>query len=239
MSKQELFKRYCVFMLGISIASVGVTLVTRSTLGVNSITCASFVISSYFPVTMGAVTIAFNVAMMVFQYALYPKAQWRSRTKNILMQIPAMIVFGLLVDLVMYLTRDFHPENIGYWACFATFLIGIIIISVNLVLQSTANVAMLPCDAFVIKLAQVRKWKMGIVKLTYDLTLVGLAAAISLWCSNFTTIIGIREGTILGAVLIGPTVQLILPYFAFIERFLSANQAAPGSQELSNKSDAN
>ena len=49
MSKQELFKRYCVFMLGISIASVGVSfLVTRSTLGVNSIACASFVISSYF-----------------------------------------------------------------------------------------------------------------------------------------------------------------------------------------------
>ena len=137
----------------------------------------------------------------------------------------------------MYLTQDFHPEYIGYWACFATFLAGVIIISVNIVLQSTVNVAMLPCDAFVIKLAQVRKWKMGIVKLSYDLILVGLAAAISLWCSNFTTIIGIREGTILGAVLIGPTVQLILPYFAFIERFWAANQVAPGSKELSSKSD--
>lgn len=211
------------FLLGISIAAVGITLVTRSTLGVNSISCASYVISCYFPITMGAVTIAFNIVMMVLQLALYPIAQWRQRLRNILMQIPAMFVFGLLVDLVMYLTSDFHPENMSYIACFITFVIGVVIISVNIVLQSTANVAMLPCDAFVIKLAQVRKWRMGVVKLTYDLLLVGLAAAISLWCSDFSQIIGIREGTILGAVFIGPIVQLLLPYFAFVDRYLSSN----------------
>lgn len=224
MSKRELIKRYCVFLLGISIAAVGVTLVTRSTLGVNSIACASFVISSYFPITMGVVTIAFNIAMMALQFFLYPLSQWRMRLGNIMMQIPAMIVFGLLVDVVMFLTQDFHPENISYLSCFLTFLSGIVIISINIVLQSTANVAMLPCDAFVIKLAQVKKWRMGIVKLSYDLSLVALAAAISLWCSNFSSIIGIREGTILGAVLIGPTVQFILPYFAFIDRYLTKKE---------------
>lgn len=221
MNKKELIRRYGVFLLGISIAAVGVTLVTRSTLGVNSIACASFVISSYFPITMGAVTIAFNLAMMALQFTLYPKSQWRSKLSNILLQLPAMIVFGLLVDVVMYLTASFQPELTGYWACFLTFLVGIIVISINIVLQSTANVAMLPCDAYVIVLAKVKHWRMGTVKLSYDLSLVALAAIISLWCSDFSAIIGIREGTILGAVFIGPMVQLLLPHFAFIDRWQS------------------
>lgn len=219
MSKRELMRRYLVFMLGISIAAVGVTLVTRSTLGVNSIACASFVISSYFPITMGTVTIAFNLAMMALQFTLYSRSQWRSQVINILLQMPAMVLFGLLVDVVMFLTADFQPELSGYGACFATFLVGVIIISINIVLQSTANVAMLPCDAYVIVLAKSKKWRLGTVKLTYDLSLVALAAAISLYCSNFSTIIGIREGTILGAMLIGPTVQWLLPHFKFVERW--------------------
>ena len=59
--KAELIRRYIVFLLGISIGALGVTLVTRSTLGVNSVACASYVTSVYFPVTMGQVTIAFNL----------------------------------------------------------------------------------------------------------------------------------------------------------------------------------
>ena len=98
MGKAELIRRYIVFFVGISIGAFGVTLVTRSTLGVNSVACASYVTSVYFPVTMGQVNIAFNLFMLISQLVIMTKAQRRAQWVMVLMQIPAFVVFGLLLD---------------------------------------------------------------------------------------------------------------------------------------------
>lgn len=220
MTNGELAIRYALFLFGICCGAFGVTLTTRATLGVNSVACLSYVSSVYFPISMGTVTIAFNITMLLLQFLMLNAHERKVQFINILMQAPALIFFGVMVDVFMFLNDGFHPESYGYAACIITFVIGSLIIAINISMQSITDVAKLSCDAFVILLAKKINKKLGTVKMCYDLLLVAIAAGISLVCSNFTEIIGVREGTIMGAFIVGPAVSLMLPRLAFIKQFL-------------------
>ncbi|WP_294567010.1 DUF6198 family protein [uncultured Succinatimonas sp.] len=218
MSKQELFRRYIVFFLALTIGACGVTLVTRSHLGVNSVACLSYVSSIYLPVTMGTVVIIFNLSMLILQFFLYKRVELKYHLMNLLLQIPALFFFGVLVDIFMFLTKNFNPDF--YLVEFAALIFGSILIAFNIALQATANVTMLSCDAFVKVLAEKINKKLGSVKLIYDVILVASAACIALIFSHGTEIQGIREGTVIGAIIIGPLVQLMFPRCAFFKRWI-------------------
>ena len=218
MSKQELLRRYIIFFTALTIGACGVTLVTRSHLGVNSVACLSYVSSIYLPVTMGTVVIIFNLSMLLLQFLLYKKTEIKSHLMNLLLQIPAFFFFGILVDIFMFLTRNFNPDLYLYE--FTALIFGSILIALNIALQATANVTMLSCDAFVKVLSEKINKKLGSVKLIYDVVLVASAACIALFFSNGTEIKGIREGTVIGAIIIGPLVQLMYPHCAIIKKWI-------------------
>ena len=218
MSKQELLRRYIIFFTALTIGACGVTLVTRSHLGVNSVACLSYVSSIYLPVTMGTVVIIFNLSMLLLQFFLYKKVEIKYHLMNLLLQIPAFFFFGILVDIFMFLTRNFNPDLYLYE--FTALIFGSILIALNIALQATANVTMLSCDAFVKVLSEKINKKLGSVKLIYDVVLVASAACIALFFSNGTEIKGIREGTIIGAIIIGPLVQLMYPHCAIFKKWI-------------------
>lgn len=218
MSKHELFRRYIVFFTALSIGACGVTLVTRSHLGVNSVACLSYVSSLYLPVTMGTVVIAFNLTMLILQFFLYKKIELKFHLVNLLLQIPVFFFFGILVDVFMFLTKNFNPDR--YLIEFATLIVGSLLIALSIAIQATANVTMLSCDAFVKVLAEKINKKLGPVKIIYDIILVASAACIALIFSHGTEIKGIREGTVIGAIIIGPLVQMMFPYCAFLNRWI-------------------
>lgn len=49
----EKAKRYCVFLLGLFINSLGVSLITRADLGTAPISAIPYVLSLHFPLTLG------------------------------------------------------------------------------------------------------------------------------------------------------------------------------------------
>lgn len=221
--KAELIRRYSVFLSALIIGSCGVTLVTRSLLGVNSVACFSYVTSVYFPLTMGTVNILFNATMLVSQFFVLTAKKRHEEFYNIILQVPALIVFGLMIDVWMYVTEDLVMSN--YFMALAILLIGSVLVAVNISLQATASVAMLPCDAFVRHLATRVQKRLGSIKLIYDLFLVITAAIMSLMCSNFTEIVGIREGTVIGALIVGPIAQFALRYLGSIKAFCEGHKA--------------
>ncbi|HIV14990.1 MAG TPA: hypothetical protein IAB18_03630 [Candidatus Avisuccinivibrio pullicola] len=227
MHKSELARRYTVFMLAMVIGSFGVTLVTRSLLGVNSVACFSYVTSVYFPITMGTVNILFNLTMFVSQFFILTGEQRHRELGNFLLQIPAMILFGVMLDVWLWITDSLVIVN--YAMALTILFIGSVLIAVNIALQATASVAMLPCDAFVRQLATRLQKRLGSLKFIYDLFLVGTAAIMSLVCSGFTEIVGIREGTVIGALIVGPITQValrfMLPFKLFCEGGLNRNES--------------
>lgn len=224
MFANQLFRRYFVFFLALCLAGFGVALTTKAEVGISSLASTAYVISVYFPVTMGVMIIVFNVLSLVLQPPLMSKQERKAQFINMLLQIPALFAFGFFVDFFLWLMQDFNPHDFGYFVCLATFIIGSIIIAINIIFQAIADVAKIACDAFVIVLAKRFDFNMGRVKLIFDAVFVVAAASISLVCSGFSEIIGIREGTILGTIIVGPCVTLLSPYFKFVEHWIVKHQ---------------
>ena len=231
MKANQLFRRYFVFFIALCLAGFGVALTTKAQVGISSLSCTAYVISVYFPVTMGAMMIVFNVLSLVLQPPLMSKEERKAQFINMMLQIPALFVFGLFVDFFLWGMQDFNPHDFGYIVCLAAFILGSVIIAINIILQAVADVAKLSCDAFVIVLAKRFNFNMGRIKLIFDTVFVLAAATISLICSGFSEIIGIREGTILGTIIVGLCVTLLSPYFKFVENWIVKSQ--PSTVEVS------
>ena len=80
---------------------------------------------------------------------------------------------------------------------------------------------MLSSDGLVVIYARQKHYSLGNFKLLFDMSLVIVAVVVSLWQSNFSEITGVREGSIIGSLLVGPIVQFILPDFNFLDPFVT------------------
>ena len=80
---------------------------------------------------------------------------------------------------------------------------------------------MLPSDCLLLIYSRQKHYSLGKVKLLFDLSLIIVAVVVSLWQSNFSEITGVREGSIIGSLLVGPIVQFLLPNFNFLDPFVT------------------
>ena len=94
----EKLKRYLIFLLGLFVNSLGVSLITKANLGTSPISSIPYVLSLNFPFTLGNFTIFFSIFLIVLQLIILRK---NFKLEHIL-QIPVSIIFGYFIDLTMY-----------------------------------------------------------------------------------------------------------------------------------------
>lgn len=63
----EKFKRYLIFLVGLFISSLGVSLVTKANLGTSPISSIPYVLSLNFSLTLGNFTIIFSLFLIALQ----------------------------------------------------------------------------------------------------------------------------------------------------------------------------
>ena len=100
-------KRYILFLIGLFVNALGVSLVTKASLGTSPISSIPYVLSLNFPFTLGNFTIVFSILLIVLQILILRK---NFKLENIL-QIPVSIAFGYFIDLTMYLLFWINPQN--------------------------------------------------------------------------------------------------------------------------------
>ena len=105
----------------------------------------------------------------------------------------------------MWMQDEFSPEQ--YIVKLASLLLGCIIIAFGAYFEVTADVTMLPADGFAAAIAKVTGARFGNVKLITDSSQALLALILGLVVLH--RLVGVREGTIIGAVLIGNMVKII------------------------------
>lgn len=220
MSKTELIKRYIVFLIAVSLGGVGVSLFTKGAIGVTPISSLNYVLSLHCPLSLGGTTFIFNMVLIVMQYYMFPKAERRGQIGMLLAQIPVTFIFAGAIDLSMLALNLWVPAS---WSSYIWSLIwviaGCVTLSLGITLQVLANVAMVSGEAVVKQISSKFKFEFGYVKLGFDLTLVFLAVVTSLVCTNFTELEGVREGTIIGALFVGPLVRIFRPRLGFVNLF--------------------
>jgi len=195
MPSAGLAKRCLVLFLGLFLMGLGISLVTRSTLGTSPISSVPYVLSLAFPVTFGEFTFLITLLFFIAEVAIigktFPKLQY--------FQIIVALFLGTFVDVGMFLSAGIHPGI--YPEQIAVVLLGSAVLALGIFLQITANVILNPGEGLVRAIAEKTHKRFGIIKVMFDTSLVASAAVISF--AAFGTIKGLREGTVISAVLVG------------------------------------
>lgn len=167
----EKLKRYIVFLIGLFINSLGVSLITKADLGTSPISSIPYVLSLNFPFTLGQFTIVFSLLLIVIQLIILR----RNFKPEHLLQIPISILFGYFIDLTMVMLFFVHPGN--YLSSLAYLLVGCVILGFGVYTEVLANVAMLPGESFVRAVSSTWKTEFGATKVAFDVSLTVIAGS--------------------------------------------------------------
>lgn len=195
--KDHLIRRYIIFLCGLMVISFGISIITKASLGTSPITSIPYSLSLIFTdLTLGNWTILFSILLVALQLVMLGKDADRI---NILLQIVVSFVFGYFIDFAMMCMQWFEPEM--YVLKVVSVVLGCFILAIGVYLQLVANVVMVPGDGFVYALTMKLRKDYGKVRITSDVTMVIIAAVIGL--IGLGTLGGVREGTIISALLVG------------------------------------
>ena len=202
-------KRYLIFLVGLFVNSLGVSLITKANLGTSPISSIPYVLSLNFPVTLGNFTIFFSIFLIVLQLIILRK---NFKLEHIL-QIPVSIIFGYFIDLTMILFSWVNPE--AYIMKIVYLLIGCLILGVGVYMEVLADVVMLPGESFVRAIVLTWKTNFGTTKICFDVSMSVIAAVLSFVFAG--RLAGVREGTVIAALLVGFIARLIGKKLVFLK----------------------
>ena len=205
----EKLKRYLIFLVGLFVNSLGVSLITKANLGTSPISSIPYVLSLNFPFTLGNFTIFFSIFLIVLQLIILRK---NFKLEHIL-QIPVSIIFGYFIDLTMILFFWVNPE--AYIMKIVYLLIGCLILGVGVYMEVLADVVMLPGESFVRAIVLTWKTNFGTTKICFDVSMSVIAAVLSFVFAG--RLDGVREGTVIAARLVGFIARLIGKKLAFLK----------------------
>ena len=189
--------------------SLGVSLITKANLGTSPISSIPYVLSLNFPFTLGNFTIFFSIFLIVLQLIILRK---NFKLEHIL-QIPVSIIFGYFIDLTMILFSWVNPE--AYIMKIVYLLIGCLILGVGVYMEVLADVVMLPGESFVRAIVLTWKTNFGTTKICFDVSMSVIAAVLSFVFAG--RLAGVREGTVIAALLVGFIARLIGKKLVFLK----------------------
>ena len=195
--------------MGLFVNSLGVSLITKANLGTSPISSIPYVLSLNFPFTLGNFTIFFSIFLIVLQLIILRK---NFKLEHIL-QIPVSIIFGYFIDLTMILFFWVNPE--AYIMKIVYLLIGCLILGVGVYMEVLADVVMLPGESFVRAIVLTWKTNFGTTKICFDVSMSVIAAVLSFVFAG--KLAGVREGTVIAALLVGFIARLIAKKLAFLK----------------------
>lgn len=201
MSKNEIIKRYILFIISLFFSAIGVALTKHGELGVSPISSTANVMSCKFTsISLGMWLIIWNCFLVLGQILILKKKFQLIQ----LLQIPLSILFGYFTNFGMWLV-SFIPVN-TYPMKFVMLILGIVMLSFGVSLSVIANVIMNSGEAFVKAISDTTNKNFGNVKIAFDVSCVILAIVLSMIFFNFS-IVGTREGTIISAFCTGIVVK--------------------------------
>lgn len=212
------FRRYLLFVASLFINAFGIAFITKALLGTSPITSVTYVLSLFTPFTMGIWTILLNLLFVVLEPFLMTRKELREDLRMYLLQIPISFCFGLFIDFSMFMLFWLEPS--AYVMKVTVLLVGCVILALGIALEVKANAAMMAGEYFVKTITRRFHGEFGYVKLGFDITLLTIACILSL--VFLSDIQGVREGTVVSALLVGPIVHFVNPAYRIFDRWINA-----------------
>lgn len=195
MSKQELTRRYLFFIVGLYVNSLGISLITKAELGTSPISSIPYTLSIGFPLSLGMFTLLYSLLLIVIQLVIlgrrFPRQFW--------LQLPVSLGFSLFIDLSMGSLWFLSPES--YPVKVICLLVGCLVLGAGVFMEMAAGVVMLPGECTIKAISTTWNKDFGKTKVAVDVTMALSAAVLGFLLYGALT--GVREGTLISALLVG------------------------------------
>ena len=202
---KKYIEKYLVYIFGLYLLSVGIVLIVKSNLGTTPISSVNYVMSLNTPLSLGTWTFLFNMLLVVGQFWLIRGNTRKRDVLEIMLQVPFSFLFAFFIDINMMALDGFSPVN--YFSSVLIMLMGCLVQSIGVVFELKPRVSMMSAEAFVNYASHRYGLEFGPLKVKFDVTLVAMAIIISLLFTG--KVEGVREGTVIAALLVGHIVRFL------------------------------
>ena len=186
--------RLGIYCLGLLVLAFGIALSVNSNLGVSPVSSLPYVVSQILNISLGTCTTIVYCMYILAQMVLARKFQ-----PTLLLQLVFSTIFGYFVDGAKAVLGDFALP--GYFGQLLMLATSIALIGFSLVLYIEVDLAPMPAEGLVGCIAQKLGKPFSSMKTAFDCASVLAGAVLGLVFLG--RLAGIREGTVLTALLAG------------------------------------
>lgn len=157
-------KRFCVFITGLFIISLGIVFMVNGALGVAPWDVFHLGVETYIPLTLGQVMQTTGFALILISYFMGVKPN--------LGTLLNMIFIGVFYDLIVFMGFSYSPEDLLMRIIF--FLVGTFIYGIGTGMYISANWGPGPRDSLMVALNQKTGIRIGYVRGCIEITVLGV-----------------------------------------------------------------
>lgn len=201
---KNLLKRCIMLIFGLFIMAYGVSFSIKAGLGTSPISSLPYTVSELVPLTVGTATIFLHCILIILQILILRKKYNPVQ----LLQLPIALIFGYLTDFTLMTMENVNPGN--YIEQWVLCLLGVLLVAIGVSCEVNANVIPLAGEGFTLAVCKAFSFQFPIIKVCFDCTLVAASCIIGFICQG--KLIGVREGTVAAALLVGLVSKQITKY---------------------------
>lgn len=202
----QLAARLTIYCLGLLVLAFGIALSVNCNLGVSPVSSLPYVVSQIIGISLGTCTTIVYGTYVLIQMVL----NGRKFQPALLLQLVFSTIFGYFVDGAKAVLGDFMLP--GYLGQLAMLAVSIVLIGFSLVLYIDVKIAPMPAEGLVACIAEKLGKPFSTIKTLFDCTSVLVGAIL---CFVFLGILtGIREGTVITAMLVGKMTGILRKYLS-------------------------
>ena len=199
------FNRYVIYLISLFIISLGASLSIKANLGTSPLICIPYVSSLITNLSVGTTSFIFSIILIAVQVIILREGF----EKRQFLQIVIGSIFSLFIDVTLMLINFINPTD--YLSQVMILLASCIVMAFGVLLEVKTEVVFIPGDGFIVAISKALNKEFGKVKPYCDVSFVLTAAVLSIVFLGYLA--GVREGTVISALIIGPIVRIFKKYF--------------------------
>ena len=207
-SKKQMACRLLIYAAGLIILACGITMNTKTGMGVSPIISVPYSISEIWDLNFGNMTFIVYTIFVIIQALLM-----RRITLNLVLQLPLSLVFTRFLNLFDRILPDSGPY---IWEKLLMLAVAISLTGIGIIMSVRTDFVPNPGDGIVHEIAIVIKKSMGFTKNCFDLLNLCISCSVGMIFAGH--LIGIGLGTVLTMLLTGRAVALFS--FLFLKPML-------------------
>ena len=199
------YMSYVLYLLSLFIISLGAAISIKANLGTSPLICIPYVSSLITKLSVGTTTFIFGFVLVALQLVIlrgdFEKRQY--------LQIVMGTIFSAFIDFSLMLVDFINP--VDYVSQMLVLLVSCVVIAIGVLLEIKTEVIYLPPDGIIVALSKALNKEFGKIKPYCDVTFVVITVILSFVFLGYLA--GVREGTVISAIIIGPIVRVLKKYF--------------------------